>query len=105
MPTNWAVSPSESWQALQSLVVRHPTIVTCLGAGLDATQAALSGGVSGLRPCRFPEAPLATFVGEVAGLDNISVELDGRFDLRNNRLAGLALPHDAIPAKIPAARA
>lgn len=105
MPTNWAVYPSESWQALQSLVVRHPTIVTCLGAGLDATQAALSGGVSGLRPCRFPEAPLATFVGEVAGLDNIAVELDGRFDCRNNRLAALALAQDGFRDKVAAARA
>jgi 3-oxoacyl-[acyl-carrier-protein] synthase-1 len=41
----------------------------------------------------------------VAGLDDIAIELDGRFDCRNNRLAALAFAQDGFRDWVGAARA
>ena len=45
------------------------SLVTCLGAGRDATLTALLQGRSGLNPCSFADVPFATYAGEVEGLD------------------------------------
>lgn len=50
---------------------------------------------SGLTPCRFDSVDLPTFVGEVEGVDTISMRADlAEFDCRNNRLAQLGLQQD-----------
>lgn len=87
------------------LALSRFSLVTCLGAGQAANLAALRNGTSGLRPTRFEEAPLRTYVGEVPGLG--AVEIDGElagFDCRNNRLAAMALAQDGFIDAVAAAR-
>lgn len=92
-------------KAMPPLALSRFTLVTCLGAGEAAHVAALREGASGLGPCRFPEAPLATYVGEVKGLEGFELgeELAG-FDCRNNRLADMALAQDGFIEAVAAAR-
>jgi 3-oxoacyl-[acyl-carrier-protein] synthase-1 len=81
-------------------------IASSLGAGLDATLSALRRGTSGLSPCRFETADLPTWVGEVQGLDDHSLDRSyAGFDCRNNRLARLALAQDGFEAAIEVAKA
>jgi 3-oxoacyl-[acyl-carrier-protein] synthase-1 len=81
-------------------------IASSLGAGLDATLLALRRGTSGLLPCRFETADLSTYVGEVQGLDDRSLDKAyAGFDCRNNRLARLALAQDGFEAAIEVAKA
>src|SRR5579875_2368481 len=94
-----------SADGLFPLVVSHLAVVTCLGAGRQATLAALRAGASGLAPAQPPSAPPGAFVGAVAGLD--AVRLDGvaaGFDCRNNRLAALALEQDGFSDAVAEAR-
>ncbi len=87
------------------LALSRFSLVTCLGAGQAANLAALRNGTSGLRPTRFEEAPLRTYVGEVPGLG--AVDIDGElagFDCRNNRLAAMALAQDGFIDAVAAAR-
>ncbi|MGB0129592.1 MAG: beta-ketoacyl synthase N-terminal-like domain-containing protein, partial [Rhodocyclaceae bacterium] len=78
------------------LVSRH-TVCTCLGRGLDATHAALLSGASGLKPCDFETVELNTWIGEVAGIDAVSLPARlSAFDCRNNRLAQLGLETDGF---------
>ena len=82
------------------------TLTSALGAGLSATLAGLRGARTGLRPCDFPQADLATWIGRVDGLE--ALRLTGAlagFDCRNNRLADLALRQDGFEAAITDARA
>lgn len=81
------------------------TVVNALGRGNAATFNALRGRQSGLRPCRLPFADLDTHVGEVAGLDEVSLPPSlTHYDCRNNRLAYLGLQHDGFLSAIAAAR-
>lgn len=82
----------------------HFSIVTALGAGIDPTLGALRTGKSGLRAREF-EGGLATWVGEIAELDNLRLEEDlAAFDCRNNRLAVFALAQDGFTAAVEAAK-
>jgi len=90
--------------SVQPLVLSHLCILTSLGAGQEATLAALRRGRSGLGPCRLASAPLATHVGAVPALDDF--HLDGAlagFDCRNNRLADLTLAQDGFAEAVAAA--
>lgn len=80
------------------------TLSTCLGHGLDAHRLALSEGRSGLRPCGFETVQLDTWIGEVEGVDAITLPpgLAG-FDCRNNRLALLGLQADGFDERVRAA--
>jgi 3-oxoacyl-[acyl-carrier-protein] synthase I len=79
-------------------------VASSLGCGLAPTLAALRRGESGLRPCRFETVDLATYVGEVAGLDEWRLENGlARLDCRNNRLARLALAQDGFEPAVAAA--
>jgi 3-oxoacyl-[acyl-carrier-protein] synthase-1 len=81
------------------------TVVNALGRGNAATFNALRGRQSGLRPCRLPFADLDTHVGEVAGLDEVSLPPHlAHYDCRNNRLAYLGLQHDGFLEAVAAAR-
>lgn len=87
------------------LVLTHFTAVNALGRGNAAVFAALAAGRSGLRPCTFEQVKLDTHVGEVAGLDDMTVtERLAEFDCRNNRLAQLTLEQDGFAARVAAAR-
>ncbi len=82
----------------------HFAIATSLGSGIDATLAALKAGRSGLRACEFAGG-LATWVGEIEGIDDIPLTGDlAAFDCRNNRLAALALAQDGFSAAVDAAK-
>ena len=82
------------------------TLSTALGAGRSATLEALRQQRSGLAPARFSDLPLATFTGEVAGVDAAALPAHlAAFDCRNNRLAWLGLQPDGFIEAVAAARA
>ena len=80
------------------------TATTCLGRGLAAQRAALRAGSSGLAPCAFETVQLATWIGEVAAVDDeqLPVELV-HYDCRNNRLTQLGLETDGFADAVRAA--
>jgi 3-oxoacyl-[acyl-carrier-protein] synthase I len=90
---------------MQPLALSRFCLVTSLGAGRQATLAALRQGRSGLAFCRFAPAPQSTFVGEVPHLDTVPLSgaLAG-FDCRNHRLAAMALEQDGFDEAVAAAR-
>jgi len=91
---------------LNPLWLSHFTATSSIGSGLDQTLDALRQRRSGLAPCAFDTVDLATFVGEVAGVD--AVQLPAKladFDCRNNRLALLGLTQDGFAEAVHAARA
>ena len=91
---------------MNPLWLSHFTATSSIGSGLDQTLDALRQRRSGLAPCAFDTVDLATFVGEVAGLD--AVQLPAKladFDCRNNRLALLGLTQDGFAEAVHAARA
>jgi hypothetical protein len=73
--------------SLNSLWLSRFTATSSIGCGLDQTLAALRQRRAGLVPCAFETVDLATFIGEVTGVDTVqlSAHLAG-FDCRNNRL-------------------
>jgi 3-oxoacyl-[acyl-carrier-protein] synthase-1 len=86
------------------LQLTHFTATSCLGRGLAATQAALEQARCGLTPCRFETVELATYIGEVAGVDAVCLPSPlERFDCRNNRLAHLGLMQDGFDSAVRAA--
>ena len=88
------------------LVLTSFTAVNALGRGNAAVLEALNAARTGLKPCTFEQVQLETWVGEVAGLDDLRVcERLAEFDCRNNRLAELALEQDGFAARIAQARA
>ena len=88
------------------LVLTSFTVVNALGRGNAAVLEALTAARTGLKPCSFEQVQLETWVGEVAGLDDLRVcERLAEFDCRNNRLAELALEQDGFAARIAQARA
>ena len=88
------------------LVLTSFTAVNALGRGNAAVLEALTAARTGLKPCSFEQVQLETWVGEVAGLDDLRVcERLAEFDCRNNRLAELALEQDGFAARIAQARA
>ena len=89
---------------LNPLWLSHFTATSSIGRGLQPTLAALRQQRGGLAPCAFDTVDLATFTGEVAGVDD--VELPAQltdFDCRNNRLALLGLMQDGFTAAVAAA--
>ncbi len=73
------------------------TATSCLGAGLEATCAALRAERSGLTPCNFETVQLDTYVGQVAGVESRSLPRRwADYDCRNNRLALLGLAQDGF---------
>ncbi|MCB1888552.1 MAG: beta-ketoacyl-[acyl-carrier-protein] synthase family protein [Rhodocyclaceae bacterium] len=79
------------------ILLSRLTAASCIGTGLAATRAALRAGRSGLAPCRFEDATLDCWIGEVPGVDAVALPPAlSRFDCRNNRLAQLALGQDGF---------
>ena len=86
---------------MRPLQLSHYTATSCLGRGLAATQQALEQARCGLTPCRFETVELATWIGEVAGIDELALPTSlQRFDCRNNRLAQLGLMQDGFDAAV-----
>ena len=82
---------------VRPIVLSAYTQTSCLGNGLAAARRALRSGESGLRASTFEGAELATFVGEIAGVDQARLpDSLARFDCRNNRAAELALAQDGF---------
>jgi 3-oxoacyl-[acyl-carrier-protein] synthase-1 len=90
---------------MRPLAIADHTLVSALGAGREATLAALRAQRSGLAPARFLDADLPTWLGEVAGLDAAPLPAPlAAFDCRNNRLAWLALQQDGFADAVRRAR-
>jgi 3-oxoacyl-[acyl-carrier-protein] synthase-1 len=82
------------------------TIVTALGRGVAPTLAGLRRGTSGLRPCDFRDADIATWIGRVDGVEDEPITgALAAFDCRNNRLTRLALLQDGFAERVAQARA
>jgi len=91
---------------LRPLPISAFTATSCLGRGLAPSLESLLAGRSGLAPCRFETVDLATFVGEVPGLEAHALPPAlARFDCRNNRLADLALAQDGFEDAVARAAA
>jgi 3-oxoacyl-[acyl-carrier-protein] synthase-1 len=86
------------------LLLSHFTATTCLGRGLAATRSALERATSGLKHCDFETVRLDTWIGEVAGVDDVKLPAAlARHDCRNNRLALLGLETDGFAEGVRAA--
>ena len=82
----------------------HFTVTSSIGRGLAQTLAALRQRRAGLAPCAFDTVDLATFIGEVAGVDAVQLPAHlADFDCRNNRLALLGLMQDGFAEAVRAA--
>ena len=82
---------------MQALELKKYTLSTCLGLGLADNWAKLSAQQGGLKPCDFETVELPTFIGEVEGVDDVTLPAAlAEFDCRNNRLAHLALQQDGF---------
>jgi len=89
---------------LNPLWLSHFTATSSIGRGLDPTLAALRQRRAGLAPCAFDTVDLATFIGEVAGVDAVQLPAHlAEFDCRNNRLALLGLTQDGFAEAVRAA--
>jgi 3-oxoacyl-[acyl-carrier-protein] synthase-1 len=88
---------------LNPLWLSHFTATSSIGRGLDQTLAALRQRRAGLAPCAFDTVDLATFIGEVAGVDAVQLPAHlADFDCRNNRLALLGLTQDGFAEAVRA---
>ena len=88
------------------LAVTAYTSTSAIGHGLTAQFGALQHARSGLRPNDFSSAPLACWIGRVAGVeDTVLPAAHTAWDCRNNRLAWLGLNQDGFLARVLAARA
>jgi 3-oxoacyl-[acyl-carrier-protein] synthase I len=77
------------------------TATSCLGRGLAAMRAALESKASGLKPCAFETVELNSWIGEVAGVDEVQLPAAlAQHSCRNNRLALLGLEADGFAASV-----
>lgn len=91
---------------MNPLHLSHFTATSSIGCGLDQTLDALRQRRGGLAPCAFETVDLATFIGEVAGVDAVRLPAHlAEFDCRNNRLALLGLLQDGFAEAVRAASA
>lgn len=89
---------------MKPLLLSHFAIVSGLGAGLDATFAALQAGRSGLRPQSYAGG-FGTWTGKVDALDTFRLDESlAPFECRNNRLAALGLAQDGFVDAVEALR-
>jgi 3-oxoacyl-[acyl-carrier-protein] synthase I len=79
------------------LQVSYFTATSCAGIGNAALSAALRNKHGGLVRDGFAETDLKTYLGPVAGVDEVVLEEDlAPFDCRNNRLAQIGLNADGF---------
>ena len=81
------------------------SVACAAGVGVAALEASLLARRSGLRPNDFTEAPLATWIGRVPGIEGAPLPIHmAEWECRNNRLAWLALQSDGFLAHALSAR-
>lgn len=86
---------------MQAASLTAYTATSCLGRGVTAHAQALRESRSGLTPCRFESVDLPTWIGEVAGVDEVVLpDALSAFDCRNNRLAWLGLQQDGFAGRV-----
>ena len=86
---------------MPAIAIRAYTATTALGRGNAAQREALRARRSGLRRNDFGPAPLPTWIGRVAGLEEAVLPAAlARWECRNNRLAWLALQQDGVQAAL-----
>jgi 3-oxoacyl-[acyl-carrier-protein] synthase I len=91
---------------MKALAVSDYTVVSAIGHGRAATLAALQNNQTGLAQQDFETARLGTWLGLVAGADDVVLRDDlAEFDCRNNRLAELALRADGFAEQVKDAAA
>lgn len=91
---------------MKPLAVTDFTLVTALGAGRTPTLAALQAGRTGLARQRFETADIDTWLGVVAGADDVALPAGLQaFDCRNNRIAELGLRADGFGERVRQAAA
>ena len=86
-------------------VVTRYTGVSCLGHGVEPWWRALRARASALAACDFEDVVLDTYIGRVAGVEDVVIP--GRlaaYDCRNNRLVRLGLEQDGFRDAVIAAR-
>jgi 3-oxoacyl-[acyl-carrier-protein] synthase-1 len=89
---------------VQPLLLKTFTITTALGRGLNDTLSALRAQRSSVQARSWETVDIPTYLGEVEGLDAITLRADMQtFDCRNNRLAQLALEQDGFIQSVQAA--
>jgi 3-oxoacyl-[acyl-carrier-protein] synthase-1 len=82
---------------MKPLLLDSFTASSCIGTGVAQTLESLVAHRSGLQRCDFETVDLDTHIGEVPGVDAVSLPPRfARFDCRNNRLAELALRQDGF---------
>ncbi len=82
---------------MKPLLLSHYTATSCIGQGLAATLNALQQGLHTLKACDFETVDLATYIGEVEGLDAVKMPAHMQaYDCRNNRLAQLGFTQDGF---------
>jgi 3-oxoacyl-[acyl-carrier-protein] synthase-1 len=82
---------------MKPLLLDSFTASSCIGTGVAQTLESLVAQRSGLQRCGFETVDLDTHIGEVPGVDAVSLPPRlARFDCRNNRLAELALRQDGF---------
>jgi len=90
---------------MQPLSISRYSLVNSLGAGAAATLAALREKKSGLTRCDFETVALETYIGEVSGLDAVTMPPAlAAYDCRNNRLALMGLELDGFAAAVASTR-
>lgn len=86
---------------MSPLNLSHFTATSCIGTGLDDTLSALREQRGGLAPCRFADVRLDTWIGEVPGVEAVTLPPAlADFECRNNRLALLALEQDGFADRV-----
>jgi 3-oxoacyl-[acyl-carrier-protein] synthase I len=91
---------------MKPLAVSDFSVVSALGHGRAATLSALQNSRSGLAQQDFETAALGTWLGVVAGADEVSLPPHlSEFDCRNNRLAELGLRADGFGDRVREAAA
>ncbi|HEX5363419.1 MAG TPA: beta-ketoacyl-[acyl-carrier-protein] synthase family protein [Gallionella sp.] len=89
---------------MNPLWLSHFTATSSIGRGLAPTLEALRQRRAGLAACAFDTVDLATFIGEVSGVDEVQLPHNlSDFDCRNNRLALLGLMQDGFSEAVRAA--
>jgi 3-oxoacyl-[acyl-carrier-protein] synthase-1 len=79
------------------LQISAQSLVSALGNGAEAHYQALKDGESGLRVCDLEGVNLDTWIGRVAGIEDVVIkDTLAEYDCRNNRLGQLALEQDGF---------
>ncbi len=91
--------------AIKPLKLTSYTVTNALGAGNTTSLQALQAQQTGLTPNDFDGCRLKTYIGRVAGIEEVNLPASlSDFDCRNNRLAYLGLQQDNFTETVVVAR-